>query len=152
MIGKRLINKLFKRGKKQSSSAQKSTTKSKSTQKSKKSPEPETPDKTSEFEILDLPENVLKGILDAGFLEMTPIQKRSLPVSLTGKDVAGQAHTGTGKTAAFLIALFTRMPALEEGQRRHPRALILAPTRELALQIFREAKKLGTQNSDKTKA
>ena len=101
-----------------------------------------------EFESLPIPEPVLQGIRDAGFKACTPIQAKTLPVSLTGKDVAGQAQTGTGKTAAFLISTFTRLvnhaPTEQKGKRWvAPRALIIAPTRELALQIERDAQLLG---------
>ena len=61
-----------------------------------------------EFASLDLPEPVRRGIHDAGFVTATPIQEAALPLALRGKDVAGQSQTGTGKTAAFLIAAFTR--------------------------------------------
>ena len=61
-----------------------------------------------EFASLDLPGPVLRGIRDAGFVTATPIQEAALPLALRGKDVAGQSQTGTGKTAAFLIAAFTR--------------------------------------------
>ncbi|UCF89690.1 MAG: DEAD/DEAH box helicase [bacterium] len=86
----------------------------------------------------------MAGIRDAGFTEMTPVQGRSLPITLEGQDVCAQAQTGTGKTAAFLITLFARI--LQSGpppRRREPLALILAPTRELALQIYREGQLLG---------
>ncbi len=97
-----------------------------------------------EFSELNLPEAVLRGIADAGFTECTPIQEQTLPVSLTGKDVAGQAQTGTGKTAAFLITLFTRLLTQPKATReQHPRALILAPTRELVVQIEQDAQLLG---------
>ena len=90
----------------------------------------------------------MKGIRDAGFKECTPIQAKTLPLSLAGKDVAGQAQTGTGKTAAFLISTFTRLvnnpPQEQKGKRWvAPRALIIAPTRELAMQIERDAQQLG---------
>ena len=61
------------------------------------------------FESLPIPEEVLKGIRDAGFTHCTPIQSKTLPFSLAGRDVAGQGQTGTGKTAAFLISLFSRL-------------------------------------------
>jgi ATP-dependent RNA helicase RhlB len=80
------------------------------------------------FDELSIPEEVRQGIRDAGFSECTPIQEQTLPLSLGGKDVAGQAQTGTGKTAAFLITLFTRL-LLNKGSTQQPRALILAPTR-----------------------
>ncbi|UCG39749.1 MAG: DEAD/DEAH box helicase [bacterium] len=86
----------------------------------------------------------MAGVRDAGFTRMTPIQARALPVALEGGDFCAQAQTGTGKTATFLLALFTRILAekTEEG-RVKPLALVLAPTRELALQIFREGEHLG---------
>ena len=99
-----------------------------------------------EFESLPIPEPVLKGIRDADFKYCTPIQGKTLPLSLTGKDVAGQAQTGTGKTAAFLITLFTRLlknPKLKPSGKVTPRALVIAPTRELARQIDIDAKILG---------
>ncbi|HJO00378.1 MAG TPA: DEAD/DEAH box helicase, partial [Nitrospinaceae bacterium] len=99
-----------------------------------------------EFESLPIPEPVLKGIRDADFKYCTPIQGKTLPLSLTGKDVAGQAQTGTGKTAAFLITLFTRLlknPKLKPSGKIAPRALVIAPTRELARQIDIDAKILG---------
>ncbi|MDD3293829.1 MAG: DEAD/DEAH box helicase, partial [Geobacteraceae bacterium] len=96
------------------------------------------------FTELNLPEQVLKGIEDAGFSDCTPIQEKTLPITLSGKDVAGQAQTGTGKTAAFLLTLFTRLLALPVSPgERYPRALILAPTRELVVQIEKDAHLLG---------
>jgi ATP-dependent RNA helicase RhlB len=100
-----------------------------------------------EFVTLDLPEAVMRGIREAGFVTATPIQEAALPLALRGKDVAGQSQTGTGKTAAFLIAAFTRL--LREGERpsgpsvSEPRVLIIAPTRELVVQIESDAKLLG---------
>ncbi len=96
------------------------------------------------FTEFDLPEQVLLGIKEAGFTNCTPIQEGTLPLALAGKDLAGQAQTGTGKTAAFLIAVFSKLlrsekPAGEGG----PRALILAPTRELVVQIEKDAQVLG---------
>jgi ATP-dependent RNA helicase RhlB len=96
------------------------------------------------FEELDIPEEVLKGIKDAGFSRCTPIQASALPVSLTGKDVAAQAQTGTGKTAVFLVTLLSRMIRMPgPGRGPSPRALVVAPTRELVAQIDVEAKMLG---------
>src|SRR4029453_19035792 len=92
------------------------------------------------FASFDLPEPVMAGIRNAGFTHCTPIQEKVLPLSLAGRDVAGQAQTGTGKTAAFLITLFTRLLANERpGRPAAPRALIIAPTRELAVQIAADA-------------
>ncbi|MEW6117046.1 MAG: DEAD/DEAH box helicase [Nitrospirota bacterium] len=96
------------------------------------------------FDELNIPEAVLKGIKAAGFTECTPVQAATLPDALQGKDIAAQAQTGTGKTAAFLIALFSRMlmqPRPQPGP--SPRALIIAPTRELVAQIHAEALLLG---------
>jgi ATP-dependent RNA helicase RhlB len=95
------------------------------------------------FDEILLPEQVQKGIVEAGFSECTPIQEQTLPLSLNGKDVAGQAQTGTGKTAAFLITLFTRLLKSGGSVTERPRALILAPTRELVVQIERDAQLLG---------
>jgi ATP-dependent RNA helicase RhlB len=94
---------------------------------------------------LSLPEQVLQGIEAAGFGRCTPIQAKTLPIALAGRDVAGQAQTGTGKTAAFLIALFCQLErnAPQSEKRPGPRALILAPTRELAVQIHADAEQLG---------
>jgi ATP-dependent RNA helicase RhlB len=100
------------------------------------------------FATLDLPEAVQRGIQDAGFVTATPIQEAALPVALKGKDVAGQSQTGTGKTAAFLIAAFTRIlqhPAPARGATTAPRVLIIAPTRELVVQIESDAQLLGGQ-------
>jgi ATP-dependent RNA helicase RhlB len=99
-----------------------------------------------EFTALDLPEPVMQGIQAAGFTTCTPIQEEVLPIALKGRDVAGQAQTGTGKTAAFLVSIFTRL--LREPDRRAPgqaapRALVIAPTRELAVQIHADAQLLG---------
>lgn len=92
------------------------------------------------FSSLGLVEPVMQGLHAAGFTHCTPIQALTLPVALKGKDVAGQAQTGTGKTAAFLLVILQKL--LQEApvtEPRQPRALILAPTRELALQIHKDA-------------
>jgi ATP-dependent RNA helicase RhlB len=99
-----------------------------------------------EFASLDLVPSVAQGIRDAGFVRATPVQAMTLPIALTGKDVAGQAQTGTGKTAAFLVALYQRLltnPPAAGRSSSGIRALILAPTRELAVQIFNDAEVLG---------
>lgn len=95
------------------------------------------------FTELNLPEKVLQGIAQVGFTELTPVQEESIPLALDGKDVAGQAQTGTGKTAAFLISLFTRLLRSDADAVKGPRALILAPTRELVVQIRDDAHALG---------
>ncbi len=102
--------------------------------------------KETSFASLDLPDALRQGLAEIGFRVCTPIQAQTLPLALAGHDVAGQAQTGTGKTAAFLLATFnyllTHAP-LPERQAAQPRALILAPTRELAVQIHRDAQALG---------
>ena len=101
----------------------------------------------------DLPEQVRLGISEAGFVFATPIQAKTLPISLAGRDVAGQAQTGTGKTAAFLITIFTRLLRKpRRGPGRGPRALVVAPTRELVIQIRDDSEKLGRHTGLKTLA
>ncbi len=98
------------------------------------------------FRNFDLAPELMQGIDEAGFSLCTPIQAEALPLALAGQDVAGQAQTGTGKTAAFLLATFQhliRHPADEKRKKTQPRAVILAPTRELAVQIHKDAELLG---------
>ena len=98
------------------------------------------------FSSFDLPEVLRQGIAETGFTSCTPIQAATLPLMLAGKDVAGQAQTGTGKTAAFLLATMNRLmtiPASPGRRLNQPRAVILAPTRELAIQIHKDAVGLG---------
>ena len=86
------------------------------------------------------------GVADAGFHLCTPIQAQALPKGLIGLDLAGRAQTGTGKTAAFLLTTMNRLlrvAPLAGYQHGQPRALILAPTRELAIQIHQDAEVLG---------
>src|SRR6476659_10321474 len=87
------------------------------------------------FDSFELHPDVLSGLHAAGFTRCTPIQALTLPLALQGKDVAGQAQTGTGKTGAFLVAAMQRLlttPALAERKESDPRCVIIAPTRELA--------------------
>ena len=97
------------------------------------------------FAGLNLPDALLQGVREAGFEFCTPIQAEALPLALAGTDVAGQAQTGTGKTAAFLLAAFNRLMTHPAENRRpnQPRAIMLAPTRELAVQIHKDAEVLG---------
>jgi ATP-dependent RNA helicase RhlB len=103
------------------------------------------------FESLNITESLKRGIADLGYTRCTPIQAQTLPVALAGRDVAGQAQTGTGKTAAFLIALFNRLltdPGTPDGPQHAPRtnaprAIVIAPTRELAVQIHSDAEGIG---------
>lgn len=104
------------------------------------------PSPSQTFSDLGLHPALLAGTALAGFSHCTPIQSASLPLALAGRDVAGQAQTGTGKTAAFLLAAMQRLLAQEPDARRkptQPRALVLAPTRELAIQIHRDGMQLG---------
>src|SRR5947208_2012099 len=99
-----------------------------------------------EFASLGLLPKVMAGIRQAGFTHCTPIQAQTLPIALAGRDVAGQAQTGTGKTAAFLVALYQALLTRPAAGNRSPtsiRALIVAPTRELAVQIHHDALTLG---------
>lgn len=97
------------------------------------------------FHDLGLPDSVMHAIADLGFQYCTPIQAESLPSAMAGKDVIGQAQTGTGKSAAFLLNIFKRLIDNPLGERfaSEPRALVVAPTRELAMQIGKDAQGLG---------
>ncbi|EGW23084.1 DEAD/DEAH box helicase [Methylobacter tundripaludum] len=119
------------------------------------------------FSNLELSDSILRSLKDAGFNHCTPIQRQALPLSLRGKDIAGQAQTGTGKTATFLLATFQHLindaeddaeaqtnadietektapnVVAKSKQIKYPRAIILAPTRELAIQIHKDALQLG---------
>jgi ATP-dependent RNA helicase RhlB len=94
------------------------------------------------FQDFDLPEEIMHAIFDLNFQYCTPIQMEILDKGLEGKDAIGQAQTGTGKTAAFLITSLTRIlrhPSTEKRRTGAPRVLVLAPTRELAMQISQDA-------------
>ena len=98
------------------------------------------------FLDLDLHEEIQYGVQHAGFEYCTPIQALTLPAVLEGRDIAGKAQTGTGKTAAFLLGTFTMMlkkPRQSEAKPGTPRMVVLAPTRELAMQIHKDALELG---------
>ena len=103
------------------------------------------------FDALDIHEQVQAGIRDAGFEFCTPIQASTLPIALAGHDVAGQAQTGTGKTAAFLISTYQRLltSTPDDDGKKQPRAFMLAPTRELAVQIANDAELLGSHTGFK---
>ena len=96
------------------------------------------------FSNLELSDSIIKGLKEAGFTHCSPIQDKSLPILLRGRDVAGQAQTGTGKTATFLLATFQHLLNDESEKIHNPRALILAPTRELAIQIHKDALQLSS--------
>jgi ATP-dependent RNA helicase RhlB len=109
-------------------------------------PEPKEPEgETVSFQNLPIHPRILKALLvDLQFEQCTPIQGLALPHTLAGKDVAGRAQTGTGKTAAFLISIFNRL-LVENPERlpHQPYALCIAPTRELAIQIEHDAAEIG---------
>ncbi len=95
----------------------------------------------SAFEALNLHPNLLKGIHHMGFLKPTPIQAQAIPPILEGRDLIGCAQTGTGKTAAFVLPILHKL--LQKPGKKNPRALIVAPTRELALQSMDHLKSLS---------
>ncbi len=98
------------------------------------------------FADLDLHPTLLAGLERLGFSHCTPIQAAALPRALAGHDLAGQAQTGTGKSAAFLLATMQRLltvPRKPEDDPKQPRAFMLAPTRELAVQIHKDAMSIG---------
>ena len=94
------------------------------------------------FTELKLNDKLMKGIHDAGFVKCMPVQEETLVHTLKGRDVTAQSQTGTGKTAAFLITIF-QLFLEKNGPIKKKKALIIAPTRELAIQIEKEAKLLG---------
>lgn len=105
------------------------------------------------FENFDLHPLLHQGLADCGFTRCTPIQALTLPIALSGRDVAGQAQTGTGKTCAFLVALMNRLLTQSARAARKdtdPRALVIAPTRELAIQIDKDARAIGAHTGLKT--
>src|SRR5437899_7216439 len=88
------------------------------------------------FRALNLSPEMLKAVADAGYTEPTPIQVAAIPLISAGHDIIGIAQTGTGKTAAFVLPILMKLAASKtKGQRRVPRALVVAPTRELVVQI-----------------
>lgn len=91
------------------------------------------------FVDFDLPPEILEGLDKAGFEYCTPIQAQAIPVAMKGLDIAGQAQTGTGKTTAFLVPLLNRLLSSKPIEAGVPRAIIVTPTRELALQIHEDA-------------
>ena len=97
------------------------------------------------FNQLGIKESILNGLKDMGFTKAFPIQEAAIPVLLSGRDVVGQAHTGTGKTAAFAITMLQQITPKKGIQ-----GLVMAPTRELAMQITGEFKKFGKYTGIKT--
>ena len=97
----------------------------------------------TKFSDLPIQQQVVDALSEANFNLCTPIQALSLPPLLEGNDLAGQAQTGTGKTIAFLVATFHYLLTNPQDSKRQPRAIIMAPTRELAVQIFNDAELLS---------
>ncbi|MGV0423528.1 DEAD/DEAH box helicase [Corynebacterium sanguinis] len=96
-----------------------------------KADEPQSEEPENGFEKLDLPDSVIAAVKKVGYEQPSPIQAQTIPLLMQGRDVVGLAQTGTGKTAAFALPVLSQIdPSL-----RHPQALVLAPTRELALQV-----------------
>jgi ATP-dependent RNA helicase RhlB len=102
------------------------------------------------FHDFSLPTKVMHAIFDMGFEYCTPIQAEILDKTLAGRDAAGRAQTGTGKTAAFLITIFTNLLSKPDKRKQRsgsPRALIIAPTRELVMQIASDARQLARRTN-----
>src|SRR5687768_18021031 len=87
------------------------------------------------FAALGLSETLLDALTTLGYEEPTPIQREAIPPLLAGRDLLGQAATGTGKTAAFALPILQRLAGMAAAERRRPSAVILVPTRELAVQV-----------------
>lgn len=94
----------------------------------------------SEFHSLGLSEDMLSSFASLGFEEPSPIQSQFIPIALTGKDCIGQAHTGTGKTASFVVPILEQM----DHDAQEVQALVLTPTRELSEQVANEARRLSS--------
>ncbi|AGF77530.1 DNA/RNA helicase, superfamily II [Desulfocapsa sulfexigens DSM 10523] len=105
----------------------------------------ETEEGKTRFHDFSLSPGLMHGIADLNFRYCTPIQQKSLPDVIAGKDIIGKASTGTGKSAVFLIGIFARLLGEQQQKRRNgtPRALIIAPTRELVIQIAKDARAIA---------
>ena len=95
------------------------------------------------FKELGLCPEILQAIEDLGYEEATPIQVKAIPPILEGRDMVGSAQTGTGKTAAFVLPMLENLLSTPRSRPKLPRALILTPTRELALQVFQDLEKFS---------
>ena len=91
------------------------------------------------FEDLGVDERILRAVTEMGFEEATPIQAKAIPEVMTGQDIIGQAQTGTGKTASFGIPMLQKV----DPKNKHVQAIVLCPTRELAIQSADEIRKLA---------
>jgi ATP-independent RNA helicase DbpA len=95
------------------------------------------------FAALGLSPSLCQVVAELGFASPTPVQARAIPLLLAGRDLIGQSTTGTGKTAAFALAILQKL----KWDERHPQALILCPTRELCAQVARDFRKLGRRET-----
>ncbi|CAN5746299.1 hypothetical protein BH18ACT7_BH18ACT7_26050 [soil metagenome] len=102
---------------------------------------PEPPATAEEFSRLGLRPELVQALADLGYEEPTPIQREAIPLLLQGRDLMGQAATGTGKTAAFALPILQALPDAARGS--GPRALVLVPTRELAMQVSEAVHRYG---------
>ncbi len=104
------------------------------------------------FSSLGLSEPLLRALADSGYTTPTPIQLRAIPAVLTGQDLLAAAQTGTGKTASFATPILQRLAEVHHGRNRPVRALILTPTRELAMQVAESVSKYGIHQSPRLKS
>lgn len=104
------------------------------------------------FSTLGLSEPLLRALTDSGYTTPTPIQLRAIPAVLTGQDLLAAAQTGTGKTAGFAVPILQRLAEIQHGRNRPVRALILTPTRELAMQVAESVSKYGIHQSPRLKS
>ena len=95
------------------------------------------------FAALGLSSSLCQVVAELGFAAPTPVQAQAIPLLLAGRDLMGQSHTGSGKTAAFALAILQRI----KRDQRHPQALMLCPTRELCAQVAREFRKLARREA-----
>ena len=98
------------------------------------------------FEDLGVDERILRAVTEMGFEEATPIQAKAIPEVMTGQDIIGQAQTGTGKTASFGIPMLQKV----DPKNKHVQAIVLCPTRELAIQSADEIRKLADESKEST--
>src|SRR4051812_14156685 len=105
--------------------------------------ESSTPAESQGFAGLGLDDSVVATLAELGYEEPTPIQREAIPTLLSGRDILGQAATGTGKTAAFALPIVQHVATLEQKDRYAPSAFILVPTRELAMQVAEAIHKYG---------
>src|SRR3954447_5337593 len=101
------------------------------------------PEHSGDFASLGLAEPLVAAVTALGYEEPTPIQREAIPVLLGGRDLLGQAATGTGKTASFALPILERLSATPRAERTGPLALVLVPTRELAVQVSEATYKYG---------